>query len=102
MSLKMHFLFSHLDFFPENLGAESDEHGERFHQDMATIERRYHGFWDENMMGDYCWMLIREDTAVKKRRSVSERRFRDELWMKYSEYVFIHFFQKIMFSLNRQ
>ena len=32
MSLKIHFLHSHLDFFPENLGDVSDEHGERFHQ----------------------------------------------------------------------
>jgi hypothetical protein len=31
MSLKIHFLHSHLDFFPQNLGAVSDEHGERFH-----------------------------------------------------------------------
>jgi hypothetical protein len=31
MSPKVHFLDSHLDFFPENLGAVSDEHGERFH-----------------------------------------------------------------------
>jgi len=29
MSLKIHFLHSHLDFFPENLGAMSDKHGER-------------------------------------------------------------------------
>src|SRR5207245_7664228 len=28
MSLKIHLLDSHLDFFPENLGAVSDEHGE--------------------------------------------------------------------------
>ncbi|UYV62953.1 hypothetical protein LAZ67_2002608 [Cordylochernes scorpioides] len=27
MSLKIHFLHSHLDFFPDNLGAVSDEHG---------------------------------------------------------------------------
>lgn len=60
MSLKLHFLFNHLDFFPENLGDESDEQGERFHQDMAFIEERYQGFWDEQMMGDYCWFLIRE------------------------------------------
>jgi len=29
MSLKIHFLESHLDFFPENLGQVSDEHGEK-------------------------------------------------------------------------
>lgn len=28
MSLKIHFLDSHLDFFPDNLGEVSDEHGE--------------------------------------------------------------------------
>jgi len=34
MILKIHFLESHLDFFPENLGEVNDEHGERFHQDI--------------------------------------------------------------------
>jgi len=41
MSLKLHFLHSHLDFFPDNLGDVSDEHGERFHQNIATMEQRY-------------------------------------------------------------
>jgi len=40
-SLKIHFLHSHLDYFPENLGEVSDEQGERFRQDMKEIERRY-------------------------------------------------------------
>jgi hypothetical protein len=31
MSLKVHFLHSQLDFFPENLGVVNDEHRERFH-----------------------------------------------------------------------
>ena len=31
MSLKIHFLHSHLNFFPPNLGALSDEHGGRFY-----------------------------------------------------------------------
>jgi len=39
MSSKVHFLDSPLDFFPENFGAESDEHGERFHQDISTMEK---------------------------------------------------------------
>jgi len=38
MSLKMHFLHSHLNFFPENCDAVSDEHGERFHQDISSME----------------------------------------------------------------
>jgi hypothetical protein len=39
MSLKIHFLNSHLDFIPENLGAVSEEQGERFHRDSKKIER---------------------------------------------------------------
>jgi hypothetical protein len=35
MSLKVHFLNAHLDYFPENLGAVSEEQGERFHQDKG-------------------------------------------------------------------
>jgi len=37
MSMKIHFLKSHLDFFPENLGEVSDERGERFHQDIMAM-----------------------------------------------------------------
>lgn len=40
MSLKVHVLHSHLDFFAENLGDVSDEHGERFHQDISVMEKR--------------------------------------------------------------
>ncbi|GBN17383.1 hypothetical protein AVEN_39644-1 [Araneus ventricosus] len=41
MSLKIHFLHSHIDCFPETLGAYNEEQGERFHQDVRNIERRY-------------------------------------------------------------
>src|SRR5271170_4665085 len=50
MSIKVHFLNSHLDQFPENLGAVSDEQGERFHLDLMIIEECYQGRWDRNMM----------------------------------------------------
>ena len=46
----------------------NDEHGERFHQNMKGTERRYHGFWDETMMGDYIWFLIRETNAKTDKR----------------------------------
>lgn len=68
MSLKIHFLHSHLDFFPPNLGDVSDEHGERFHQQMKSMERRYQGSWNENMMGDYIWFLIRQTNPEKYNR----------------------------------
>ena len=35
MSLKLHFLQSHLNFFKEDMAAVSDENGEHFHQDIA-------------------------------------------------------------------
>ena len=63
MSLKIHFLHYHLDFFPENLGdvlSCSDEHGERFHQYISAMERRYRGKWSPNMLANYCWRLKRE------------------------------------------
>src|SRR5271170_4225217 len=39
MSLKVHFLHSHLDYLPENLGKVSEEQGEHFHQDMKEMEK---------------------------------------------------------------
>ena len=39
MSLKMHFLHLHLEFFPENLRELSDEQSEKFIQDMQAIEK---------------------------------------------------------------
>ncbi|QQP39277.1 Uncharacterized protein FKW44_020105, partial [Caligus rogercresseyi] len=75
MSIKMHFLFSHMEKFPENLGAMSDEQGERFHQDMRQIEERYQGRWDAVMMADYCWSLKRDNTAAAHTRESKKRRF---------------------------
>ena len=65
MSLKIHFLHSHLDFFPANLGAVSDEHGERFHQDIATMENIYQGNWNPSMLADYCWTLQRDAPGIE-------------------------------------
>jgi hypothetical protein len=39
MGLKVHFLFSHLNLFLKNLGAVSEEQGERFDQDIKQMER---------------------------------------------------------------
>jgi len=41
MSLKVYFLDCYLDLLPETLGAVTDEHGERFRQDISTMEKRY-------------------------------------------------------------
>ena len=69
MSLKIHFLHSHLSFFPENAGDVSDEHGERFHKDIASMENRYKGKWSPAMLADFCWNLKRDtfETSYKRR-----------------------------------
>ncbi|KDR20410.1 hypothetical protein L798_04945 [Zootermopsis nevadensis] len=53
MSFKIHFLHSHLDFFPSNCGAVSDVHGECFHQDISAMEQRYKSKWSAAMLADY-------------------------------------------------
>ncbi|UYV67847.1 hypothetical protein LAZ67_5002219 [Cordylochernes scorpioides] len=50
-NLKFHFMDSHVNLFPDNLGAESEKQGERFHQDIKIIEQRYNGLWNQHMEG---------------------------------------------------
>ena len=73
MSIKIHFLHSHLNFFPDNLGQFSDEQGERFHQEMAIIEKRFDGKNKINMLANYCWSLKREtdDDQFKEKDRVN-------------------------------
>ena len=75
MSIKVHFLHSHLDRFPENLGHVSDEQGERFHQDIKVMEERYQGRWDSKMMSDYCWNLKRDLPDCQHSRRSRKRKF---------------------------
>ena len=75
MSIKVHFLHSHLDKFPENLGAISDEQGERFHQDLKVMETRYQGRWDRHMLADYCWSIRRDCPQIPHFRKSYKRKF---------------------------
>ena len=75
MSIKVHYLFSHLDRFPENLGNMSEEQGERFHQDIKLMEERYQGRWDTHMMADYCWCLMQSCPQQDYRRKSYKRIF---------------------------
>jgi hypothetical protein len=68
MPLKMHFLHSNLDFSPENCGAVSDEHGERFHQDNSSTEKRYQGIFNRAMLADYCWTLESDAPTMEYKR----------------------------------
>jgi hypothetical protein len=38
--------------------ALSDEHGERFFQNISQIEKRCSGEWSSNVLADCCWSLI--------------------------------------------
>ena len=75
MSIKVHFLFSHLEF-PDNLGAVSDEQGERFHKDLMAVEERcYQGRCDCHMLADYCWRIKRDCPAMVYKRKSYKRKF---------------------------
>ena len=74
MSLKIHFIHSYLDFFPENFGEVSDEHGEHFHQDISAMEKRYQGKWNCAMLTDYCWTLARDPPTMKYKRQAKRKK----------------------------
>ena len=48
----------------------SEEHCERFHQELKTLEQGYQGRWGINMMPEYCWWIIREGEVTHKRKGI--------------------------------
>lgn len=76
MSLKIHLLDSHLDFFPEHLRSVSDEHGEHFHQDISVMESRYQGRWSAAMLADYCWTLQHDIPNAQHKRKSTDKKFK--------------------------
>ena len=78
MSLKIHSLHSHWDFFPENFGAVCDEHRERFHQDISSMEKRYQGKWYCAMLADYCWTLARDVPTVEYKRQAKRKKKKEK------------------------
>ena len=69
MSIKVHFLFGHLEKFPENPVDVSEEQGGRFHEDIKVMEELYQRRWDVRMIADYCWSLMRESPEIYGRKS---------------------------------
>ena len=74
MSLKIHFLHSHIDFFHPSCGVVSDEHEERFQQDISVMEQRYQGHWNDAMHADYCWFVCGDapELAYKRKEKRSQ------------------------------
>lgn len=68
MSLKIHFLNSHLDILERQLPTESDEQGERFHQVCKPFEVNYKGKQILSLMSDLCWSLTDDGTQMKRKR----------------------------------
>ena len=58
MSIKVHFLYSNLDKFPNDCGDVSNEQGERFHQDIKIMEECNQGRWDKRIN----WQLVNNNT----------------------------------------
>ena len=75
-------LFLHLDFFPLNCGDLSDEHGERFYQDISVMEHRYKGKWSAAMLGGYCWMMKLDAPETKYHRQAKRTR-------RYCQFLFL-------------
>ena len=52
MSLK-HTSFTRFWIFSQRIVVQSVEHGERFHQDISSMEKRYQGKWNCALLADY-------------------------------------------------
>ncbi|KAI6653887.1 hypothetical protein LOD99_3063 [Oopsacas minuta] len=85
MNIKLHYLYSHLERFPENLGDLSEEQSERFQRDIWTMEEQYLGRRDDYMLADYCRSLMR-DCPQNHTRGI---RIREHLFMidKYLDHI---------------
>ena len=35
----------------------SDEHNEKFHQNILQIEKKYSSKWSSSVLADYCWRM---------------------------------------------
>ena len=44
----------------------SNEHGERFHQEIKDMENWYQGRSTKNMLADYYWFLQRESDTISR------------------------------------
>jgi hypothetical protein len=75
MSLNVLFLDCRLEFFLENIGTVSDEHGKRFHKDISTMGRLYQDEWTHSMLVDYCFTLRRDVPLAKYNRKSSSATF---------------------------
>lgn len=53
-----------LEIKKETITSMSEKQWESFYRDLKAPEERHKGFWDENMVGDYCRSIIREQENI--------------------------------------
>ncbi|GBL94397.1 hypothetical protein AVEN_7369-1 [Araneus ventricosus] len=94
-SCNMSLLDSHFNFFPNNCGQVSDKHGERLHQDIANMDKRYQGNWSTAVLAEYCWTLVRDAPHVHYKRQAKRNRKSEAYYgipnMYYNICAYIHF-----------
>lgn len=61
VSLKVHFMICHLDWFERLIPTEADEDGERFHEVAAPLDNWYSAKKLDSLLADLCWDLFNED-----------------------------------------
>jgi len=64
-------------FFAEKCGAVNDEHGEQFHQDISSMEKRYQEKWNWYMLANYCWTLARDVPTMEYKRQAKRKKTHD-------------------------
>ena len=74
MSLKIHILYLHLDFFTDSLEV-SNKPGERFYQDISDIETQYHGKPNDRIMSNYCCYLQGESNISHRHKAKAKNNF---------------------------
>jgi len=76
MSVKVHFLHSHVNYFPENLEPMFEEQGESFHQDIKTI-KKIPGMLEYQYVGRLLLVLRKRLLAV----AAPEKHIKDNFWI---------------------
>jgi len=75
ISLKMHFLLSHLDYFHVSCDATRDEHGVQSDQGISAMENTYKGKRCAAILADYCWKSERDALEIQYKRQTKRALF---------------------------
>ena len=74
VSIKIHFLFYHLDRSLDNLSDTGDKQGEWFRLDTEVMQEQYQGRWDVSKMINYCWSVGTACSDVRHTRKSRKRK----------------------------